>query len=157
VRNEEVIESFYQAFSEKNAEKMVAYYHPDIVFNDPAFGELQKEEAGDMWRMLVLKGGDDLSVELLNIDAQGDIVNAKWRARYRFGKKKRPVVNEVSATFKFKDGQIVRHQDDFDLWKWAAQAMGITGKLLGWTNFFKRKVQGTTKKQLATFTSKKKS
>ena len=130
---------------------MVSHYHHDIVFSDPAFGTLKQEEACDMWRMLISKGGDDLKVDLLSVEEEGDQVKAKWKARYCFGKKKRPVVNEISATFDFQDEKIVRHRDDFDLWKWAGQAMGATGKLIGWTKFFMKKVQKTTRGQLSRF------
>ncbi len=40
--------------------------------------------------------------------------------------------NRIDATFVFRDGKIVRHTDRFDLRVWAAQALGLKGKLLGW-------------------------
>ena len=41
--------------------------------------------------------------------------------------------NSIEARFELEDGKIVRHQDSFDLWKWAGQALGWKGKLLGWS------------------------
>ena len=43
--------------------------------------------------------------------------------------------------FEIKDGKIIKHTDDFDFYKWAKQAFGITGVLVGWTVFFKNKVR----------------
>ena len=40
--------------------------------------------------------------------------------------------NRIDAAFTFRDGRIVRHQDRFDLYRWARQALGPKGVLLGW-------------------------
>lgn len=47
-----IIENFYEAFANLDAETMVSYYHDDIVFEDPAFGILKGNRAKNMWRML---------------------------------------------------------------------------------------------------------
>ncbi len=47
-----VIEKFYQAFEELDAESMIECYHNEIIFEDPAFGVLKGEKAKNMWRML---------------------------------------------------------------------------------------------------------
>jgi hypothetical protein len=44
-------------------------------------------------------------------------------------------LNKVHASFVFQDGLIIRHDDSFDLWRWASQALGLRGLLLGWTPF----------------------
>jgi hypothetical protein len=54
--------------------------------------------------------------------------------------KQRPVVNRISAQFYFQDGLIIRHTDDFDIWKWSKQALGLTGYLFGWTGFMQNKI-----------------
>jgi hypothetical protein len=33
-----------------------------------------------------------------------------------------------------------RHTDDFDIWKWSKQALGLTGYLFGWTGFMQNKI-----------------
>ena len=40
--------------------------------------------------------------------------------------------NRIQASFGFQDGRIVRHQDQFSLYRWAAQALGPKGLLVGW-------------------------
>jgi hypothetical protein len=34
----------------------------------------------------------------------------------------------------------MRHTDDFDIWKWSKQALGIPGHLLGWTGYMQKKI-----------------
>jgi hypothetical protein len=50
------------------------------------------------------------------------------------------VINRIRAEFFFKDGLIIRHTDDFDIWKWSKQALGIPGHLLGWTGYMQKKI-----------------
>ena len=41
--------------------------------------------------------------------------------------------NIVDASFVIVNGLIVQHADTFDLYRWARQALGIKGVLLGWS------------------------
>lgn len=147
-----LIKEFYTAFQAGDAEAMVACYHDDIVFEDPAFGRLEGDEAKAMWRMLLSRDAA-LQIEFSNVRANDERGSANWRATYFFGPKKRKVVNEISASFEFKDGKIYRHTDRFDLWKWSRQALGAPGVLLGWSGFFRGKLRGTTRKALDEYMS----
>jgi hypothetical protein len=86
-----------------------------------------------MWRMLTARAAD-LEIELVehNTDDEGN-GTARWIANYTFTQTGRHVVNDVRATLKFAGGKIVDHHDDFDFYKWARQALGPSGTLLGWT------------------------
>ena len=53
-----LITEFYSAFQRLDAEAMAACYTDDVVFSDPAFGELRGRDAGDMWRMLTTRAKD---------------------------------------------------------------------------------------------------
>jgi ketosteroid isomerase-like protein len=130
--NEQLIERFYAAFAERDGAAMAACYAPDVRFSDPVFPDLRGAEAGAMWRMLTSRG-TDLRVELLERDADGDRGSARWRATYTFTETGRPVVNDVRASLRFADGLIAEHTDSFDFYRWARQALGTTGMLLGWT------------------------
>ena len=77
--------------------------------------------------------------------------SAHWEARYLFSKTGRSVYNKIEAQFEFKDGKIIKHTDDFDLHKWASQAMGWKGKILGGTGFFNKKLQQQTHHMLHKF------
>ena len=130
--NEELIERFYAAFAQRDGAAMAACYAPDVRFSDPVFPDLRGPEAGAMWRMLTGRS-TDLRLELLEHEADTERGSARWRAHYTFTQTGRPVVNEVTASFRFVDGLIAEHTDSFDFWRWARQALGPTGALLGWT------------------------
>lgn len=149
---EELITKFYTAFKNLDAETMVSYYHDDIVFEDPAFGVLKGEHAKNMWLMLLAsQKGKDFKVTFSDVKANKNSGTALWEAKYVFSKTGRHVHNKVSAYFEFKDGLIIKHTDTFNLHKWASQAIGLKGKLLGGTNFFKRELQKQTNSLLDKF------
>ena len=60
---------------------------------------------------------------------------------------------EFHAEFLFRDGKIWAHTDTFNFHRWAGQALGFTGLLLGWTSFFQKKVQDTAMSNLRKFMS----
>jgi ketosteroid isomerase-like protein len=140
--NEQLIERFYSAFDNHDGEVMAACYAPDARFSDPVFPDLHGEEPGAMWRMLTGRS-EDLRVELAEHQADDERGSAHWIARYTFGQTGRPVVNDVQASFRFADGLIAEHRDEFDFYRWARQALGPTGVLLGWTPM----VQGSVRKR----------
>jgi ketosteroid isomerase-like protein len=140
--NGALIEGFYDAFDKRDGDRMAACYAPDARFSDPVFPDLHGEEPGAMWRMLTGQA-NDLRVELLEHDADAERGSARWRARYTFSKTDRQVVNDVRATFRFEDGLIAEHDDDFSFYRWSRQALGPPGLLLGWTPI----VKGATRKQ----------
>jgi ketosteroid isomerase-like protein len=127
--NADVIRTLYDALDRHDGEAMAALYAPEGRFHDPAFGELTGEEAGDMWRMLTGRS-EDLSVDLADHDADGDTGTAHWIATYTFSTG-RPVVNDIRARFRFRDGLIVEHDDSFSFIRWARQALGPAGIVLG--------------------------
>ena len=148
------IEDFYTAFKNLNAEEMVSHYHDDIVFHDPAFGELKGERAKNMWRMLCAsQKGKDFKVIFSDIIVNDISGTAHWEAMYNFSKTGRKVHNRIDASFKFKDGLIIEHRDHFNLHRWASQAMGFKGWLLGNTSFFKKKLHLQTHSLLDKFTN----
>jgi ketosteroid isomerase-like protein len=153
--NTEVISKFYTAFQQLDYQAMNSCYSDDIVFNDPAFGLLRGDEAKAMWEMLC-KNAKNFSLTFSNIQLlDEEYATCNWVATYTFSKTGRRVVNNIKAFMRFKDGKIIEHSDGFKLSKWAAQALGLPGVLLGWTGFMKRKIQKNARKNLVTFIEKK--
>jgi ketosteroid isomerase-like protein len=124
-----IITALYDALDAGSGDAMAKLYAPDARFKDPAFGELTGAEAGDMWRMLTGRA-TDLDVELAEHSASGDEGSARWIATYTF-RTGRPVVNDIRARFRFRDGKIVDHEDSFSFHRWARQALGPAGWVLG--------------------------
>lgn len=148
--NAELISRFYQAFQRRDGEAMAACYAPAVRFRDPAFGELEGRAAGDMWRMLTRRAAD-LSLTFEQVWADDRHGGAQWVARYTFTQTGRPVVNRIRARFAFDDGLIVRHDDDFDLWRWARQALGAKGLLLGWAPPVQAAIRRQARQALAAY------
>jgi ketosteroid isomerase-like protein len=147
--NRDLIERFYAAFGECNGAAMTACYAPDAHFRDPAFGDLKGEEIGAMWRMLTGRA-TDLKIELREHDADVDSGSARWIARYTFSTG-RPVVNDIQASFRFADGLIVDHVDDFDFRSWAKQALGPSGHLIALLPPLRSKARAKALDQLAAY------
>jgi ketosteroid isomerase-like protein len=149
--NAETIHRLYVALGQRDGEAMAACYTPDATFEDPAFS-LRGEAVGDMWRMLCTRG-KDLTVEASGIDADASTGRARWVATYTFSGSGRKVVNRIDARFTFRDGLIATHVDTFDLWRWASQALGPVGLLLGWTPFLRAKIRAQAAQSLAKFSA----
>jgi ketosteroid isomerase-like protein len=150
--NKQLIEKFYTAFQEKDAAGMTSCYHPEIVFTDPVFGTLNATRVNGMWNMLC-KAGKDLTITFSGVEADDNTGKAHWEAFYTFSQTGKKVHNKIDASFKFKDGLIIEHTDNFNLRKWASQALGFKGMLLGGTSFFKNKLQDQTNRKLNKFLS----
>jgi hypothetical protein len=142
---QQVITKFYTAFANLDGETMASCYHPEAVFNDEAFVNLKGKEPGLMWKMLLERSKGDLKINFSNVQASAQKGTADWVAEYVFSATGRKVINHIHAEFEFKDGLIYRHTDSFNLHKWAGQAMGLKGKLLGGFGFFRKKVQQTAR------------
>ena len=138
--NKALINTFYTAFQQRDFTSMIACYHPQIHFSDPAF-DLHGKQAGAMWHMLCERG-KDLKVIFSDVKADANNGQAHWEATYTFAGK-RKVHNIIDATFTFQDGKIIRHQDQFNFWRWSRMALGPAGSLLGWTPFMQKKVRTT--------------
>jgi hypothetical protein len=67
------------------------------------------------------------------------------------GRPRRIVINDIRAQFEFRDGLILHHRDTFDLHRWLSQALGLTGKLLGWLPPMQAKVRAAAAAGLAKF------
>lgn len=148
--HEKLIERFYTAFQQGDAERMVDCYHENVVFEDPAFGTLDATEVKNMWHML-LSRATDLSVTFSNIEADEKKGSAYWEANYTFSKTKRKVHNKIEAYFQFRDGKIIKHKDEFNFWKWSQMALGPFGLFFGYTPFVQKKVRSTAKKALKNY------
>lgn len=153
--NENLIAKFYTAFANADAKTMSECYHPKVHFIDPAFGLLKEEQVSNMWKMLILKSKGNIKIEFSDIKADEFTGSARWVATYNFSKTNRKVINKISAEFVFQDGLIIKHTDNFDVWKWSKQAFGVTGYLLGWTGFFQGKIQEQALSSLKKFQESK--
>jgi len=149
--NQQLIETFYTAFQQRDYASMIACYHDDVRFSDPVFTDLRGPQAKAMWHMLCERG-KDLQVTFRDVAANEQTGQAHWEAVYTFSSG-RKVHNVIDASFVFEDGLIIVHRDSFDLWRWTRMALGPMGVLLGWSPFVQNKVRGTAVSSLHKFIS----
>jgi ketosteroid isomerase-like protein len=147
---EQLINDFYSSFQRLDWKGMLSCYRADIFFYDPVFENLEGAEVRAMWEMLLSRAAD---LQLRYSDVQTDHAHGscRWVATYTFSTSGRKVVNEGLARFTFDDGMIVEHQDEFSLWKWSRQALGITGLFFGATPFLQNKIRRNARKSLDKF------
>lgn len=150
----ELINTFYTAFAKADWQTMANCYHEEVEFNDPVFVGLKGKEAAAMWQMLIERSKGNIKISFNNVEADEKTGRADWIAEYLFSATGRNVINRIHAEFEFKEGKIIKHTDHFDLHKWASQAMGLKGQLLGWLPFFRKKVQKTVRQALDGFIAK---
>lgn len=151
--NEQLIHQFYTAFQQKDYKTMQESYADSATFNDSVFRNLDAKQVRAMWQMLI-SGSKDMAMTFDNIKEHGNKITAYWEAHYTFTATGKKVINKINAEFEIEDGKIVKHTDSFDFYKWAKQAFGAGGFLLGWTNSFKEKVRQTAKKKLDEYLQK---
>jgi ketosteroid isomerase-like protein len=148
--NKETIERLYAAFAARDGAAMTSCYAPGAHFRDPAFGDLQGDDIGAMWRMLTGRARD-LEITLQEHDADDRSGTAYWIARYTFNTG-RKVVNDIQARFDFDaSGLITDHVDDFDFHRWASQALGPKGHLVALLPPLRSKARAQALSQLAAF------
>ena len=152
--NEQIIHHFFSAFQKKEVKTMQDSYAENAIFNDAVFGTLDATQVKAMWQMLLARSGD-INITFNNIKEFGEgKVLANWEASYVFSSTGNKVVNKVKAEFTIAAGKITQHNDRFDFYKWAKQAFGGGGFLLGWTNFFQQRVRLTAKQKLEKYMQK---
>ena len=151
--NELLIQKFYKAFAKLDAATMNDCYTFVPVFNDPVFGILQGEEVKAMWQMLC-SNAKDFNLTYSNIECDGEYGTCNWTASYAFLKTGRKVVNNVKAHMRIEGGYITEHTDEFDIYKWSRQALGLPGILLGWSGYLKNKIRFDAKTRLKKFMEK---
>jgi SnoaL-like domain len=131
---------------------MAGCYTPDARFSDPVFTALEGTQVAAMWRMLCLRA-TDLRITFRDVVVTEISGSAHWEAWYTYSATRRPVHNVISATFRLRDGLITEHRDRFDVYRWARQALGTPGVLLGWTPFMRRAIQRRAAQALARFSA----
>jgi ketosteroid isomerase-like protein len=152
-QNKKLINKFYTAFQKKDYKTMQNCYADDATFSDPVFENLNAAEVRAMWQMLITRA-TDLELQFEKIEADERSGSAEWIATYTFTSTGKKVINKIKANFVFENGKIKEHKDSFDFYKWAKQALGFKGLLLGWTSFLHNKVKQHARNNLVRFMKK---
>jgi ketosteroid isomerase-like protein len=152
--NEKLIHDFYKAFASLDYVTMQKAYADDAIFYDPVFEHLTAGEVKAMWQMLCTNA-KGFSLTHRRVIADADYGSCDWTAHYIFSATGRSVVNKIHAHFRFQHGKILEHQDNFSLYKWSRQALGLPGMFLGWSRYMQKKIRKQAKANLHNFTAVK--
>jgi hypothetical protein len=152
----QTITDFYSAFARLDGAAMQACYAERATFRDEAFELSGRERIGGMWRMLTDTTRAKAPADWKLAFSEVTDASAHWEAHYRFTATGRLVHNVIEARFTFDgDGRIATHVDSFDFWRWARQALGPPGLLLGWTPWLRAKVRAQAGANLEQFLAAK--
>src|ERR1700720_2376987 len=110
---------------------------PTAPVEDPVL-RLTGPDIGKMWIGL-MRRAREFSVAYTIAQAGRGWGTVELSARYLYGGRQ-PVTNIILSELKLEGGLIVQHVDQFDFPRWAAQALGTPGRLLGRFEFFRRAV-----------------
>ncbi|RVT75353.1 nuclear transport factor 2 family protein [Flavobacterium sufflavum] len=149
--SEKIIHQLYTSIANGAISEMESCYSPNVKFHDPIFGTLKGMEVPKMWKMLIEKSKENLAIEYTIIKSNTYKGTAQWTAIYTFGKNKRQIKNIIKSEFHFKDGLIIKQNDDFNIWNWAKQAFGFSGFLFGWTGYMQKKIHDKAKFSLKNY------
>jgi hypothetical protein len=148
-----LVERFYAAFGRRDHGAMAASYAHTALFSDPVFQALTGPRIGTMWRMLCERA-TDLRVECGPVRLEGDTARVEWQAWYTYSATGRRVHNRIVAALSLEQGLIRRHDDMFDLYRWARQALGVKGLVLGWTPPVQRAIRRQAIRSLDAFAAR---
>jgi len=99
----------------------------DAHFEDIAFRLKGRERIRQMWQFVCSR---DVQVSFDSIVADDRQGTGHWVASYIFTDTGRPVVNDITSQFTFRDGLIQAHKDRCDALAWARQAFPFPASLL---------------------------
>ena len=144
--NAALIERLYASLDRHDAAAIAACYAANASFHDIAFDLTGRDEIAAMWRMIV-RG--DIRVKIEDIRADDHEGTARVVDEYTFGDTGRRVRNPIESKFRFRDGLIVKHDDDCGPKAWAAMAIGgVKGFMAGRLRFLR---EGAARKKLDAF------
>ncbi len=139
---------YFTALVARDTQGMQNCYAHGVRFEDPIFNLNGDREIMAMWALLF--GPGRLPTDRTN-KGQGGLTNTwavdfhtvktlqnhgsvRWEVTFRYAPTGRIVHNSVYSQFHFDDdGLILSQRDNFDFWRWARQAHGFLGMMLGWT------------------------
>lgn len=150
---EETVKRYYEAFAAKDAEVLASLYAENAAFSDPVFGKLNGSQTCAMWAMLLGRAvGFSSSYQIGS--GEGNHISGEMIVEYKFGKRKRQVINHIRSTFEIADGHIISQVDRFNFWRWATMSMGTFGFAVGWIPAFRNSVKKKALQSLIDYMNK---
>jgi hypothetical protein len=154
ITSEKIISKLYTAMANGETLTIEECYAPSVKFYDPVFGVLKGNDVSLMWKMLLQSARGKIKMNYTIIKSTEYVGSTRLTIVYNFGKNNRKIENIIHSEFHFKDGLIIKQNDDFDIWKWSKQAFGLSGVLFGWTGYMQKKINEKALLSLKKYKSK---
>ena len=133
----QTLERFFAALAERDIDAMAQCYAYGAHFEDPVFELQGHREIMGMWSLLFERRSpltDTWTLDFHSLHTLHNRGSARWEPTFLYRPTGRVVHNIVSSQFSFdEDGLITLQRDNFDFWRWARQAYGFVGLMMGWT------------------------
>lgn len=148
-----LVRRMFESLNRLDAGAVRGCYHPNATFHDPVLSLIGQDQIAALWAMIcasarssgTLPSGQPAGVRwgitLRTLSADETHGHADWDAYDRYAGAGRQTQTRIRSRFDFQDGLILRQCDDFQFWRWAHQALGWRGTLLGWTPMVRNSVR----------------
>lgn len=148
-RHVALIGAFFDALGRGDLATVEQCYHPEVSFGDPIFQEIEgRDRVMRMWRVQH-RMRTELHLAYRDLWADDHSGTARWSVDYVVAGTGRRVTDRIESLFRFDDGLIVRHHDDFDFRRWSKMALGKPhGLLFGWTPSWRQSIRDRAARQL---------
>jgi hypothetical protein len=155
--NEDIVKKFLTCYQAHNFRGMHNCLDENVTFSDFAFN-IQGEEVKAMWHWFCMPYGKrEKPIEIPEfaiVKSEDNSVQAKYRVKYFYGDKQKPVDYFIKSDFRLNNEKIIDQQDNFDdisEYQFAQQAFGFPLQLLAFTPLLRILVKKEATKKLKQF------
>jgi hypothetical protein len=155
--NEDTVRKFFLCYQAHDFKGMQSCLDENVKFSDFAY-EIEGINVKAMWHWFCVPFGsrkepvDVPKFEIIKSDI--DIVLAKYRVKYRYGEKQKPVDYFINAHFKLQNDKILEQKDTFgsiSQFEFAEKALGFPFQFLALTPLLRWIVKNEAAKKLNHF------
>jgi ketosteroid isomerase-like protein len=140
--------TFFEAFKERDFNKMKDCYSSDIAYFDPIYNMLKGKEVMLMWK-LRYAGLDSFSLQWKNITDAGDgYFTVEYSIHYNSPNSGKPIIENRKAYLRIIDDKITEHSDGFSMHELCKQEFGFSGWLIGWNRMYQNRIKLNERKKL---------
>ncbi|MCX6293147.1 MAG: hypothetical protein NT127_02465 [Sphingobacteriales bacterium] len=136
--NHQLITDFFEAFKNKDFEKMSKCYFQEVQYFDPMFHFLNGNYVMLMWKHRY-EHVENFSLNWHSIEDLGSgYYTVKYEISYAYINKKR-IQLSVKSHIRIQNFLISEHSDAFSMHQFLKCTDGFIGELFGWNRFYQNK------------------
>ena len=138
-----IVEDFFNDYRRHDHSGMAACLAEAVHFSDYAF-DIRGAAVRAMWHWFCVpyaaRRAPVAVSDVAVAPKRGDEINARYRVRYLYGDRERPVDYVIDSRFRLRDGRIAGQQDSFATlteWGFASMAFGFPTSFLAITPYLR--------------------